>query len=226
MSARDMARFGLLYLNKGKWNNNQIVPEKWIEKSTQAISTDLGDFSSREAYGFLWWVTQLNGRKMYYASGTGGHRIMVFPEDDLVIIHRVNTYENFNVNENRVEDIAVEILNAKLATKKDHSLPKLTFYNPNKEVLNNIYEGSMDQYVGTYKHRILGEMSIKNLANGYILENNVGTFKLYAATENSFFPEDIQIPLLMKKATEENKKFIIEPLMINQKSIKEIIFYY
>jgi CubicO group peptidase (beta-lactamase class C family) len=36
MTARDLARFGLLYLRQGRWNNLQIVPESWIEKSTHA----------------------------------------------------------------------------------------------------------------------------------------------------------------------------------------------
>jgi len=39
MSARDMARFGLLCLRKGNWNGRQIIPQDWIEESTQAYST-------------------------------------------------------------------------------------------------------------------------------------------------------------------------------------------
>lgn len=226
MSARDMARFGLLYMNNGKWNNKQLVSEDWIEKSTQPVSTDLGGFSSREAYGLLWWVTHVNGRKMYYASGLGGHRIMIFPQDDLIMVHRVNTYENVSVNENSVEEIAVKLLNAKLTTTNNHSEPKLIAYNPNKEVFKTTYKGSMDQYIGTYKHRFLGEMTIKNTINGYILQNGIGTFNLYATSENTFLTEDIELPLVLIKTTDVSKKFIIEPVMRDDKSIKEMIFYY
>jgi CubicO group peptidase (beta-lactamase class C family) len=51
MSARDMARFGLLYLRKGKWQDQQIISENWIDESTKAYS-NIFPFNG---YGYLWW---------------------------------------------------------------------------------------------------------------------------------------------------------------------------
>lgn len=225
MSARDMARFGLLYLNHGMWNGKSIVPSSWIEKSTRPVSTDLDGFDSRDSYGFLWWGKTIQGKPMYYASGADGQRIMVFPEDDLVVVHLTNTYENFSVSDGAVDALVAQILSA----KKDSVapvVPSLISYHPAKTVLHNTYSGSMDKYLGTYKHRFLGEMSIKKSADGYVLTTQVGNFKLYATSENSFMPEDIEIPMLMTKADEKHKVFTIVPVMKTRKSIKEFTFYY
>ena len=91
MTARDMARFGLLYLNKGRWNDKQIIPEKWVAESTEPFSTKLGKFSERGSYGYLWWVSELKGQRMYFASGSGGQRICVLPETNLIFASHANT---------------------------------------------------------------------------------------------------------------------------------------
>ena len=226
MSARDMARYGLLYLNHGVWDGQSLIPSTWIEKSLQPVSTDLAGFGSREAYGWLWWVSSITGRPVCYASGAGGQRIMLFPEDDLVIVHLANTYENFKVSDGSVDDLAAQILAAKQesAFKPD---AELTPYLPSKTVYSATYSGSMDDtYIGTYNHRFFGEMTIKQSEDGYILETNVGVFRLFPTSENSFLTEDIDIPLLMKKETEAHKAQTIEAVMQNRTSIKEMVFYY
>jgi CubicO group peptidase (beta-lactamase class C family) len=95
MSARDMARFGLLYLRMGRWNDRQIVPEEWVRAS---IRTHSGAGASG-GYGYLWWTCE-NGAHLpgitlpegsYSARGAGGHYILNIPALDLVIVHRVNT---------------------------------------------------------------------------------------------------------------------------------------
>lgn len=87
MSARDMARFGHLYLRQGRWGSEQIIPEDWVKKSTSAISsrtpTETNPFTG---YGKLWWI----GDDGYLALGYGGHMIAVIPSKDMVIIHRVS----------------------------------------------------------------------------------------------------------------------------------------
>src|SRR5215470_12336539 len=54
MSARDLARFALLYLRRGSWQGRQIVPARWIEDSTQAYSQS--EAGPAYGYGYLWWV--------------------------------------------------------------------------------------------------------------------------------------------------------------------------
>lgn len=95
MTARDMARLGLLYLRGGQWGECRIVPEKWIAESIKPHSKA----GASGGYGYMWWVA-VNGRHFpnvsvpdgtYSARGAGGHFIVVIPKYDLVIVHRVNT---------------------------------------------------------------------------------------------------------------------------------------
>lgn len=95
MTARDMARFGLLFLRQGVWRWTQLLPKDWVAESTASYS-DAGDAGG---YGYLWWVA-VDGRHLpgvtmppgsYSARGAGGHYILVVPAYDLVLVHRVNT---------------------------------------------------------------------------------------------------------------------------------------
>ncbi len=93
LSARDAARFGLLYLRDGKWDGRQLIPRKWIERSWTAHS-DLGE---GRGYGYMWWIYGPGSNATrpdlaaYAASGTGGQLIVVVPGEDLVIVHRADT---------------------------------------------------------------------------------------------------------------------------------------
>lgn len=89
---RDMAKFGQLYLNNGKWNEIQIVPEKWVKESTLAhIKTTSG------SYGYQWWLRSfdINDKKIdsFYAIGTGGQFIVVIPEFDMVLVSTAQNYD-------------------------------------------------------------------------------------------------------------------------------------
>src|SRR5438876_551106 len=52
MTARDMARFGLLFLHNGSWRGRQVVPADWVKESTTSYS----DTGQAGGYGYLWWV--------------------------------------------------------------------------------------------------------------------------------------------------------------------------
>jgi CubicO group peptidase (beta-lactamase class C family) len=89
LSARDMARFGLLYLNSGRWGGRQIVPEAWVRESTTAYSlSDRG----RQGYGYMWWVLpgETWGAGAAYAAGYGGQMIAYVPEKQLVMVQTVD----------------------------------------------------------------------------------------------------------------------------------------
>ena len=99
MSARDLAKFGQLYLNKGKWNGKQIIPEKWIDRITDDY-TITGKKLLRSGHGYLWWVpVDGKSREMgipegtYVATGFGSQRIVVIPHWDTVIVHQVNVID-------------------------------------------------------------------------------------------------------------------------------------
>jgi len=79
LKPHDMAKFGWLYLNKGKWEDKQIVPEAWVEASTKGhISSTL--FPS---YGYQWWV-DASGYPL--ALGYRGQYIYVVGEKNIVVI--------------------------------------------------------------------------------------------------------------------------------------------
>ncbi len=85
-NARDFARFGQLYLQKGKWNGKQIVPESFVKESGTANGIGYNS-STCNHYGLHWWVYNLNEKTpMYYARGILGQYIMVFPEQNMVIV--------------------------------------------------------------------------------------------------------------------------------------------
>jgi CubicO group peptidase (beta-lactamase class C family) len=87
---RDYAKFGLLYLNKGKWDNEQVVPEAWVDASHAMDLPHLqpgagDDFSSSDwGYGYQWWVPGFPNTD-YTASGVYNQYIYVDPVTETVI---------------------------------------------------------------------------------------------------------------------------------------------
>ena len=82
----DQARFGLLFLRKGKWKNQQLISRDWVVAAAQPSVAN-------KSYGFMWWTNQENAlkdvsNKIYYANGFGGNFIVIDDEHDLVIAVR------------------------------------------------------------------------------------------------------------------------------------------
>jgi CubicO group peptidase (beta-lactamase class C family) len=80
----DMQKFGLLFLNNGRWEDKQLLSPAWVATSfTPWISTDARQFSPN--YGWYWWQ-QIFGRNWiaHFANGWRGQRIAVFPDQHLV----------------------------------------------------------------------------------------------------------------------------------------------
>ncbi len=86
MSARDMSRFGLLYAREGRWKDRQLIPTYWVRESTQAWSED-PDPGADDGFGYMWWIDR--DRRYFAARGGLGHEVRVYPELDLVLVHRV-----------------------------------------------------------------------------------------------------------------------------------------
>lgn len=82
----DQARFGLLFLRKGRWKDQQILSEKWVNDVHLPSA-------SNKSYGLMWWTNEDNRMKqvsknIYYADGFGGNNIVIDNEHDLVIVVR------------------------------------------------------------------------------------------------------------------------------------------
>jgi CubicO group peptidase (beta-lactamase class C family) len=98
---RDMAKFGLLYLNGGLWKGQRIVSRAWVEASTRAHTpTSWGG-----GYGYQWWLrTSEAGSQAvdaFYAAGWGGQYIYVMPALDMVVVFTGGNY----VQEEPVDEI-------------------------------------------------------------------------------------------------------------------------
>jgi CubicO group peptidase (beta-lactamase class C family) len=82
MKPRDLAKFGQLLLQNGKWGNQQIVDSTWITEATKPVVTTDGPGSS---YGYYFWVYP--AYEGYAAAGHGGQFIFVVPSKELVVIY-------------------------------------------------------------------------------------------------------------------------------------------
>ncbi|ADU30263.1 serine hydrolase domain-containing protein [Evansella cellulosilytica] len=92
ISARDMARFGLLYLQEGYWGEDQIIPQNWVKEST-SVQMEVPNNEVYD-YGYMWWVATDGPFKelgLYSAVGRYGQSIDIVPEENLVFVHRVDS---------------------------------------------------------------------------------------------------------------------------------------
>ncbi|MBK8612280.1 MAG: serine hydrolase [Flavobacteriales bacterium] len=86
--ARDFAKLGSLYLKKGLWRGQQLVPEAWVETSTKAVTTNGG----ASFYRYQWWLP--SGEGDFNAEGILGQFIYVDPARELVIVRLGGAYGN------------------------------------------------------------------------------------------------------------------------------------
>lgn len=118
MSARDLARVGLLFMNSGRWDGMQLIPEEWVSRSVKPY-TDLGRGAG---FGYSWWtgryivrstealIREHQGEKQFYwASGLGHQYVMVFPAIGTVMVHRVADSDN-GPNGEQVEQLQAMLL--------------------------------------------------------------------------------------------------------------------
>ncbi|MEJ8476556.1 serine hydrolase domain-containing protein [Roseibium algae] len=95
MSARDLVRFGQLYLNEGLANDRQVLPASWVERTAKDF-TETGDNGLRWAHGYLWWVPGPDTglpEGTFWAWGLGNQALFVVPAWDTVIVHQSDTSE-------------------------------------------------------------------------------------------------------------------------------------
>jgi CubicO group peptidase (beta-lactamase class C family) len=117
ISARDLARFGQLYLQQGSWHGAQIIPTAWVEESVIPYS-HTGDSGTYSGYGYMWWVAAEDHwaipQGTFAASGYGGHTMEVVPDLNTVIVLRINTDDPDIplVSTSTVERLMIDILRA------------------------------------------------------------------------------------------------------------------
>jgi CubicO group peptidase (beta-lactamase class C family) len=126
LTTRDMAKFGLLYLHNGQWENKEIVPRSWVEASVQQRVAEKYADGTRGGYGYFWWLKPVTNtgnamldHDVFYAAGSGGQRIFIVPNLNLVMAVTGN---------NQKEDYMPEsmLVTATSAVRSDQPLPTNT----------------------------------------------------------------------------------------------------
>ena len=88
ISARSLAKIAQLFLQKGQWQDEQVIPATWVEESIAAHY--LTGAEGEEAYGYLWWsqpyTFEETTLRAYFGKGFGGQRPIFVPELELVIV--------------------------------------------------------------------------------------------------------------------------------------------
>jgi len=90
LTSRDLLKLGQLYANGGRWNGQQVLPEAWVKASVAPHA----EARTGADYGYLWWLQTFAGHKAWLMNGSGGNKVIVIPDLDLVV---VITTTNFNV---------------------------------------------------------------------------------------------------------------------------------
>lgn len=92
-TARDFARFGLLYYNNGKWNGEQLLPENWVKQTVQPAAAN-----KQRRYGYQFWLNGVDDKDpakrwfpdapadMFFADGFGGQNIFIIPSKKLIVV--------------------------------------------------------------------------------------------------------------------------------------------
>lgn len=97
LTPKDMLKFGELYLNKGKWNDKQVLSKKWIKKSFTNY-LNLENTADKNGYGYLWWhhTYIINGKevKSIEARGAGGQYIFIILKLKVVAVITSGNYRN------------------------------------------------------------------------------------------------------------------------------------
>lgn len=172
LSARDLARLGLLFARGGSWAGRQVVPRAWIEESTKRHT----NFSGGRGYGYMWWIypkgsmekyPRLNAHDTFAASGTGGQLVLVVPQADFVVVHRGDTDNNLHVRGGDIWGMAEKLLAARPAEPaEDPDLGPLTPTPlpgakpaPTERVAVALDAATLGDYVGEYKS-LMGTASV------------------------------------------------------------------
>ena len=81
-TARDFARFGKLYIDKGKWGDTEILDSSFVELSLNPV------FDDSPFYGYGWWLYEYEGKKVFTMNGHRGQFVISFPDENIIIVRQ------------------------------------------------------------------------------------------------------------------------------------------
>ncbi|MEJ2289136.1 MAG: serine hydrolase [Deinococcales bacterium] len=124
-TARDAARFGLLYLRGGAVDGQQIVPAAWARDSLRTYSEhawpDIGFFHD-VGYGYQWWSATVGAHPVHFAWGHGGQLIVLVPDQDMIVVTTADPF--FPGPRQDAESWRQEVAHLSLVSEFIRALPK------------------------------------------------------------------------------------------------------
>jgi len=197
LSARDAARFGLVFARNGLWGEARILSRDWVARSTALYSID----DEVAGYGMFWWVFREPRFKQYgmvAALGVGNQMIAVLPEIDLVIVNRANTYQGEGTPRPALLDLIEAVLEARLGEPQpDAELAPLEPPAPDPR-LQHVADEKLAGFVGDwpYPPAPLGlpqrtTVSVAVDDGALVAYSEVsGTFREYLQADGTILEED------------------------------------
>ena len=205
LSARDMARFGLLYLNEGRWGDEQVIPASWVE----ATRTSYSDAGGR-GYGYMWWTfpESFADGGVYSALGVGSQTITVVPAHDIVFIHRVDTYVGDRVSLTNITGLLQRLIEARTGDAEDEPLFVPLPDPPPAARFTEVDEETLAKYADSYL------MVNVMLEDGTLVlyDPSGGSFGMLPITEREFLLEDIQDRVYFRSTEEGEYQLILESM--------------
>jgi CubicO group peptidase (beta-lactamase class C family) len=206
MSARDAARFGLLYSRDGMWGDERILSENWVRRSTALYSIDGDPATATMGYGFYWWIlrdARFAPYGAYTALGVGNQAIAVFPKLDLVIVNRANTYEGEGTPPPALMELMDQVIRARTASASPD--PELVPLEGQPDsLITQVPDDELNEYIGEWDFPAppLGLPTTYQLditrADGYLVASSPvrGTYRLYLQPDGSLHSEDSHLRFL------------------------------
>ncbi|MEQ9568603.1 MAG: serine hydrolase [Longimicrobiales bacterium] len=213
MSTRDLARFGLLFARDGRWREEQLIPKDWVQESTTAHSeTDLGG-SQPTAYGYMWWVDDAGG---FSARGYGGHVVAVYPEDDLVVVLRADTFHDRFVSNRGVALLLDRIREARRGpASPTAALRPLEVDGADGVGRSAVPAIDITRYVGDYGFGgEPGTVRVSASGDSLFVDYGEGVFLLHPAGGHRFVTDDSRDPLEFERdANGAVARVLSEPIL-------------
>ncbi|MBN3035055.1 MAG: serine hydrolase [Bacteroidales bacterium] len=202
MSARDLARFGQLYLQDGMWEGKKILSHEWIERSTHSYSNT---GSVRGGYGYLWWIPDVaDSLHCFAACGVGTQVLLVIKEPELIIVQRVNTFLG------KSHPFDMELYRQIVRAKERPEMPYPEFIPLSEKSPPDYLIENRDKYKGNYRFTD-GIYTVTKYQEGLMIEYPGGLkARLIQVDGNRFMVEDVgEVIELSKNVDSETGKLVL-----------------
>jgi CubicO group peptidase (beta-lactamase class C family) len=215
MSARDMARFGLLFEREGQWEGEEIIPASWIRESTRSHSGV--DRPGLDGYGYMWVVLsgELGEYGGYTALGVGAQTITVIPDLDLVFAHRVDTYTSGRVP---WEDV-LELLELLVRAQRGEPVAQpdlVPLDDPQPDAhFASVPDELLQRYARTYTYPSGRTVEVSIQSGQLVLhDDRRGTFGLLPITDQQFLVEDARLSAFFVPLASGDSVLFVEEMIL------------